>query len=236
MLQLDFPHKLLIIILLAIFNCSSSFAEKTLYLNQIFKLSGPRKVYINDKALFIDNFKQNIQIFFLSSNPNVYYINTKQKKYFIAPANDLPKPRGSGLLIVSFENGDLINQPQNWILHSSSRDSKIYYFKFNPNNTKGRNKISSLVLGNFTNINPICLAVLNKITYAPNLKNIILEIGFFNQSSNLEKFILTNWFKNINYTINLPDLKSYTKVLNIQEIFGYSSADSILKGFSQFCH
>ena len=227
----------LIIILTAIFSCQAmSVARPTLVLGQVAKTSGDRNVYLNDKGLLIDNYKQNVQIFYLPPNPNIYYINVKQKKYFVTDIDHIPKPQGCQLLKLSFDNGHLIDQPECWILHGTKNGKSTYYFKYNPANKKEKNKVGDLILGHFPNLNPFCLSLLNKITYTPNLKNVVLEMTLFNQNANQEKYIITKSAKTIDYTIKLPDLKAYTKASDIKDFFGYQSANKIIDGFMQFCH
>ncbi len=78
--------------------------------------------------------------------------------------------------------------------------------------------------------------VLNKISYSPDLGNIVLEIDGFNSSTNVEKLIETKSIKYIDYDIHDPDLKSLKRAQTLNNIFEYDSESNTINNFANFAN
>ncbi len=228
--------KLILVILIFFSSFNLAQAEPTLMLKQIVKLSGPRLVYINSQGLQIINQKQHVEIVAKLPKLEVCFINQPHKLYFICSLKTLPPPRGYQLIKMLIDNGDCINKSEFWIKYKycPKLNYTLYRFKSNPTNDKQISVVGQLKLGNFKNINLDLLKVLNKITYLPDLGNIILEISSFNTNANIENLIETNLNKYINYEINYPDLKQLKKAKSLNDIFEYESNSDTLNGFTNF--
>ncbi len=220
------------------FNLTWACAEPTLMLRQITKLNGSRIVYINSQGLQIINQKQNVEIITKLPQLQIYYVNKYRKLYYVTNLNSLPKPRGTQIISIYFDNGNLVNRKEFWTKYKydSKLNYSIYRFKSNPNNIRQRSAIGELKLGNFKKINQNLLMVLNKISYFPDLDNIVLEINGFNSSTNVEKLIETKSIKYIDYDIHDPDLKSLKRAQTLNNIFEYDSESNTINNFANFAN
>ncbi len=216
------------------------FAEKTLVLAQKTHVFGLTNVYINNNGIKITTSQPRLNIYCLTSNNQIYYVNLNKKIYFLTDRDHFPRPKAVSyirdFILKAYDSPDNSNIWQ-VVKPITFQNLNCLLYKLKPNTQMQKNTIKStyIIYATFDNCNHQFYKIYCKSLGIPYFDHqIALAYTAYTDVNEKLELIQTNSISYINSNFKLPNLKQYKQVNTEDKIFEYGSKVNSMTDLIEF--